>query len=614
MAYFNESGGNTESDVLSDKLVSNESLRVKVKQILSESQFYQVEPIEVLSIKKDTNGEKIQHGKIIGRFIYSEKGLPYLRCSAYKPLGSNIMQLPIEGEVVLGLEFFGERFYLPLSVIRKQNDSEDLVKFLNQKDFGISNVDGGLERTDIEQGDYFRDTKKEKTNLKEGDTIIQGRFGNYIKLSSNQIEDLTDKLNPETAKKVVEEKFLESPNIELNVDSLNNESGSKVIMTSNELISYSDQVIEFGKSMSKIQPNGSQFETNEYSGSQVYISSDRIVFNAEHDDVAIFAKNRVHIKGGAGGVQISNAMGNVSIKAKEVVSDFKGGKKLEINKDLTSGDVILAPDQMKEMGQVLAKQVEWNLDFLKVQIGSLIPAAIPGTKSVPNPAWFANIKAKIDNAKKLLEFNDLVFKLKWLDKTKWKTYNIDELKEAFKPVPGFGGIIEGFKSLKQVKNNIGDITKDIDKKIKVIEQVKSGELLDVSKQIDNLKNNALKNFDKKLGIDEVKNLKNSLNELDKTKQKLSGFKGGNKLKGNIEKYEIAEDNLQNASFEEVDIYRKERDKASENLRDFLVNGEANGFEERVSSADLQISSMEGSRELIISIADVGAESEKIETI
>ena len=56
MAYFNESGGNTESDVLSDKLVSNESLRVKVKQILSESQFYQVEPIEVLSIIKDTIG------------------------------------------------------------------------------------------------------------------------------------------------------------------------------------------------------------------------------------------------------------------------------------------------------------------------------------------------------------------------------------------------------------------------------------------------------------------------------------------------------------------------------------------------------------------------------
>ena len=269
MAYFNESGGNTESDVLSNKLVSNENLRVKVKQILSESQFYQVEPIEVLSIIKDSNGENIQHGKIIGRFIYSEKGLPFLRCSAYKPLGSNVMQLPIEGEVVLGLEFFGERFYLPLSLIRKQNDSEDLIKFLNQKDFGISNVDGGLERTDLDQGEYFRDTKKEKTILKEGDTIIQGRFGNYIKLSSNQIQDLTDKINPETAKKIVGEQFLESPNIELNVDSLNNESGSKVVMTSNELISYSDQVVDFGKSMSKIQPNGSQFETTEYSGSQI---------------------------------------------------------------------------------------------------------------------------------------------------------------------------------------------------------------------------------------------------------------------------------------------------------------------------------------------------------
>ena len=57
-------------------------------------------------------------------------------------------------------------------------------------------------------------------------------------------------------------------------------------MTSNELISYSDQVVDFGKSMSKIQPNGSQFETTEYSGSQIYINSDRIVFNAEQDDIA----------------------------------------------------------------------------------------------------------------------------------------------------------------------------------------------------------------------------------------------------------------------------------------------------------------------------------------
>ena len=606
MAYFNESGGNTESDVLSNKLVSNENLRVKVKQILSESQFYQVEPIEVLSIIKDSNGENIQHGKIIGRFIYSEKGLPFLRCSAYKPLGSNVMQLPIEGEVVLGLEFFGERFYLPLSLIRKQNDSEDLIKFLNQKDFGISNVDGGLERTDLDQGEYFRDTKKEKTILKEGDTIIQGRFGNYIKLSSNQIQDLTDKINPETAKKIVGEQFLESPNIELNVDSLNNESGSKVVMTSNELISYSDQVVDFGKSMSKIQPNGSQFETTEYSGSQIYINSDRIVFNAEQDDIAIFAKNRVHIKGGKGGVQISNAMGNVSIKAKEVVSDFKEGKKLEINKDLTSGDVILAPDQMKEMGQVLAKQVEWNLDFLKVQIGSLIPAAIPGTMSVPNPAWFANIRAKINNAKKLLEFNDLVFK--------WKTYTIDELKEAFRPVPGFGGIIEGFKSLKQVKDNIDSITKDIDNQIKVVQQIKSGQLLNVSNQINNLKDKVLKDFNKNLGIDDIKNLKNSLNELDKTKQKLSGFKGGNDLKRTIEEYEIAEEELQNATSDEVDIYIEERDKAGERLRNFLVNGEADSFGEKISSADLQISSMEGSKELIVSIANVGAESENIETI
>ena len=165
---------------------------------------------------------------------------------------------------------------------------------------------------------------------------------------------------------------------------------------------------------------------------------------------------------------------------------FIGGKKVQLNKAL-GGDVILAPEGMKEMGQVLAKQVEWNLDFLKVQIASLIPAAIPGTRAIPNPAWLANIKAKIDNAKKLLEFNDLVFKLGWLDKTKLKTYTIDELKEAFKPIPGFGNIIQGIASLSEFKNKVEDIKGQIDSKIEQSKSLKTQALTTVSSTIDSVK-------------------------------------------------------------------------------------------------------------------------------
>lgn len=440
MAFYKQVGKNTESNTLDNRVVSTDDLRVKIKQILSEEQWYQIEPVEVIDLvttaEKKATKRKVQYGKIIGRYVYSEQSKPLTHLSAktFKPLGSNVIQMPLVGEVVMGIEFFGERFYIPMSMIKKIDGKPDLLPKLNYTHKNISATNTIKDGSDV-QGVYFRDTKKKKVVPREGDTLIQGRFGNYIKLSSNQIKDLTDELGDD-ALEVVKETFFDSPNIDINVNSTST-SGSRILMTTSQSVQYPEQVVEFGKSMKKIQPEGVEFVTQDYTDGQVYIDAERIVFNASKDDVAIFANKRVHIKGGKGGVQISNAKGSVSIKAKEVVEDFKDGKKLQINKDLAKGDVILAPDNMQEMGAVLAKQVEWNLDFIKVQVGSLVPAGIPGLPTFKvNPVWFKNVKDKIKNAKRLLEFNDLVLKLKWLDKSKWKTYTMKELKEAFKPIPG----------------------------------------------------------------------------------------------------------------------------------------------------------------------------------
>tara|TARA_R100000005_G_scaffold95701_1_gene78318 strand:- start:1095 stop:2948 length:1854 start_codon:yes stop_codon:yes gene_type:complete len=612
MAYIKESSkGNTESDVLSNKLVSNESLRVKVKQILSENQFYQAEPVEVLEVLKDKEGKDIQYGKILGRFVYSEKALPILRCNTFKPMNSNLMQYPLPGDIVVGFEFFGERFYLPANLVRKQGDDLEPINKLNQEDFDVSNVDGIISEGKT-QGDYFKDLEKDKIIANEGDTLIQGRFGNYIKLSSNQISDLTDQLDENTAKSIVNSDFVDTPNIELNVNNAST-SGSKILMTTKEDVNYPEQVIEFGNSMAKIQGGGRQFNTQNYQDGQIYLDSERIVFNASKDDIAVFAKNMVHIKGGKGGVQITNAKGGVRIKAKQVVEDFKSGKKLQINKDLTKGDVIIAPDNMKEMGQILAKQVEWNLDFLKVQLGSLIPAAIPGTRAVPNPAWLANIKMKIDNAKKLLEFNDLVFKLKWVDKSKWKTYTMDELKDAFKPIPGFGGILAGFASLKDLAGNIDKVKSEIDEKIKLAEQLKSGELLSVSGQIENFKDGIIKDIDKNLGLDDVKKLKNSLDTLDKTKQKLSSFKGGKETRALCEQYEVAEENYQQSIGTDFEaLYEEQRDEAGKKLNRFIINGEANAFENKVVEANTQITQLQSAEVMLDSFVETAKEEDKVE--
>ena len=124
----------------------------------------------------------------------------------------------------MGIEFFGERFYLPMSMVKTFPNKLDELSRLNYSHKNISSVgEAPIDSSDV-QGTYFRDTNKAKLILKEGDTTIQGRFGNYIRLSSNQIADLTDELG-EGALEKVNETFFNSPNIELKV---NNASTSSI--------------------------------------------------------------------------------------------------------------------------------------------------------------------------------------------------------------------------------------------------------------------------------------------------------------------------------------------------------------------------------------------------
>ena len=74
------------------------------------------------------------------------------------------------------------------------------------------------------------------------------------------------------------------------------------------------------------------FETDEYNDGQIYIGSDRLTFSAEEDDIAIFAKGKVHIK--ADRVQIKNAMGGMELGAKQIITDAKS--KVDVNKSFNS--------------------------------------------------------------------------------------------------------------------------------------------------------------------------------------------------------------------------------------------------------------------------------------
>jgi len=577
--------GSSEKSTLSNQLITARNLRLKIKQLVEKENFFELEPVEVLKVyptgSSDDKGY-IDYGRIVGRYVVSEQGLPFEECKDFFPLDTNVLQYPLEGEVVVGFEFNKERYYFatlnssPKDITYKKRISD------------IRNKDKKDERD--ENLKYFENTTEYKTQVKQGDTLIQGRNNNYVKLSSDDGTNTGNIVLSTNDKQV-------SKNI--------TDDKSFVRMTTKEKVDYSDQVKEFGKSMGRILPFGKQLETEKYQGGQIYIGSDRLIFSAEKDDIAIFANKRVHIKGGDGGVQISNRLGEVAIKAKTVSEDFIGGKKVQLNKAL-GGDVILAPEGMKEMGQVLAKQVEWNLDFLKVQIASLIPAAIPGTRAIPNPAWLANIKAKIDNAKKLLEFNDLVFKLGWLDKTKLKTYTIDELKEAFKPIPGFGNIIQGIASLSEFKNKVEDIKGQIDSKIEQSKSLKTQALTTVSSTIDSVKDapNTM------LGSGQVEQLKQNLEDFELEGNDINTYKGAPQLKSRITEYEEAKETLDNSFGDDRLLAQKQFEDKEERLRNHIILGEVNSFGDKIIEIDTEVTSLEGSKTLADSIADLQTEIEE----
>lgn len=577
--------GSSEKSTLSNQLITARNLRLKIKQLVEKEKFFELEPVEVLKVYPTGSADDtgyIDYGRIVGRYVVSEQGLPFEECKDFFPLDTNVLQYPLEGEVVVGFEFNKERYYFatlnssPKDITYKKRISD------------IRNKDKKDERD--ENLKYFENTTEYKTQVKQGDTLIQGRNNNYVKLSSDDGTN-TGNIVLSTSDKQV------SKNI--------TDDKSFVRMTTKEKVDYSDQVKEFGDSMKKNLYRGKDFLTNDYQEGQIYIGSDRLVFSAEKDDIAIFAKDTVHIKGGKGGVQISNRNGKVITRANTVVEDFKGGTKVQLNQAL-GGDVILAPEGMKEMGQVLAKQVEWNLDFLKVQIASLIPAAIPGTRAIPNPAWLANIKAKIDNAKKLLEFNDLVFKLGWLDKTKLKTYTMEELKEAFKPIPGFSSIIQGIASLSEFKNKVEDIKGQIDSKIEQTKSLKTQALTTVSSTIDSVKDapNTM------LGSGQVEQLKQNLEDFELEGNDINTYKGAPQLKSRITEYEEAKLQLDSSFGDNRLLAQKQFEDKEERLRNHIILGEVNSFGDKIIEIDTEVTSLEGSKTLADSIANLQTEIEE----
>ncbi len=324
------------------------------------------EPAEVLEVFTDTFDES-KIGAVRARLDVSQQNKPFTDTNIFYPLDSNVLQVPVQGEEILGCEFAGKYYYM--SKLNKSNTAT------NDSNFGISAQRMIPKEAEIEFafGRYFNPSSRVKKLLsREGDTIIQGRFGNSIRLGSNQFmsgsqagqekRDLTESPNVKiiaggfTNGPVYREGLVEDKSSEITL-----EEKSSVYLTTDEYVPYEDVGIT------------STFDNNEtYFKPQVIIQSDRIVFNSKGEDggIGIYSRDNVEIKS-ANKVEIDSPTIDIgSVTSGQAVlgnQDFVFLINFLIDSKISSNESEIEEELATSGGSPTLKSIELTKEIVKLQ-------------------------------------------------------------------------------------------------------------------------------------------------------------------------------------------------------------------------------------------------------
>ena len=581
MPYFDKLGEDdkrghlsyNEASSIDNKPVTEDMLRLKVKQIVQDEFFHQLEPVEVLEVRE--NPKNANKGLVVGRYVYSEYNKPFEQCvrpeNFFIPLNPNLMQLPLPGEVVIGFEFAGQRYYFS-----SVNNSPDII---NYDRTGISiDTEQSVAGQIVGGSKYFKDVSrniKGRDKIYQGDTLIQGRHNNFIQLSSNQHKD--SELNPED---------VASGNINIGINNLTNKSSIR--LTTAEQIDYPPRVIEIGNQMELSNDNRYKMKdrspfVSKFAGPSIFMQSDRVVMYAKEDDIAIFAgKGNVHIKGTK--VQIRNSE-QVNISSKSFSQQVQTTYRLK--EDLKSGNVLLLPNGIVERGRTLAEKHQENILHFFDQLNSLIPAAIPGTRSVPNPAWLKTIRDKIKSARKRLKQNKLIISLKWLDFDDWKTYTIDELREAWSPVPGMSEVLSKLSNLTDLIEEVDKLKEDYEVAKAQFEEYKA-----IAENPAEYFETLIYSKIESLTIDDFIQMEATLNDFEANGGDLSSIANGPELKQEAGQLKSQYEAIAQLPFEQQEDARKAWRDDARKFKEKCQGGFANGFSISIAEKEIDVSTKE----------------------
>ena len=230
--------------------------------------------------KKDGGPDYSFLGGVKGRFVNSELGMNIDSLSDFKPLNPNFQTTPVVGEIVIGVKYLGQLFFTTqLNLFGNPNFNTQHGISVGKKKDTLSSSDGidDLPNSDdrgIETGHYFKkmdDARKLLPN--EGDVIIEGRFGNSIRIGS----DIRNE-NEESPNMIFSVGHTIEGDTKVPIEEKIDTDSSSVYLTSNQELNFT-----IGAE--------SQLIPAPYDGKQILLSSNRIILNTKEGGDILFSSN-----------------------------------------------------------------------------------------------------------------------------------------------------------------------------------------------------------------------------------------------------------------------------------------------------------------------------------
>ena len=429
-----DQGAGGDDNSLDNSFVTRTELFTILKQISDVSKFYELEVFEVLDVFRE-GGTIQESGEVKGRYLTDS---PKEKITTFKPLNANILQMPVVGELWLGLHYtIGDSnpYYIgrvgkDLSLVNDggyyNESAPGEERAIDTLKLGQTVLNSNKLFKDYKEGVKFKNISPQKLVSFEGDTIIQGRFGNTIRLGSNQNSGIADSPNI----KIVSGLFSGGEDLD--------DDASSIYLTSREVVDYAN-------------PSFSVMDSA-YDQPQITIDSNRLVFNAKTDVIGMFAQKDINIQSVEGDVAI-NAKDKITLRPKESTIEFD-------IKESGNGQIVnLTKEGIPFPDLNMA-------GFLKQTMGiqKLFQAFTVGVPKLSNPVTLpSGVKDIVKGLEGAKNFVEATLNLEFLEQNVLTTKTIGEIKASL-PIPA---------SLLNVVGDIDEFSQDIEGAIQKAENFKN---------------------------------------------------------------------------------------------------------------------------------------------